>query len=544
MRWLLVLFCALSVARGVEPIEWGELAPLPDEHGFAGAFAGVTGGRLVVAGGANFPDGFPWDGGSKVWHDRVFVSDETGGAWEEVAGKLPRALGYGVSVTVAERDSVFFIGGNDAEGSYAEVYEVSWDGGIRIEARASLPVASAMGCGALLGNSIYVAGGTDDGERALARCWRMDLGAEVLGWEEVAWPDGARGRVLAVAGVQGGEFYLVSGCDLGAESWDKRTYLRDGYAFSAKTGEWRETGMLPRSVAAAPSPMVPAGQAGLLVMGGAYREFVDAQRRLRPESNGNGVEHPGFVKEVLAYDRITDTWTPAGNVGAAYVPVTATAVGWKGSWVVPTGEVKPGIRSPQVISAKVVGVKKAFGAANWAVLVVYLVGVVVVGLWFTRKGKPTTDEYFRAGQRVPWLVAGLSIFATMLSAITFMSIPARVYQTDMAYYIGQPVMLLVVPLVIVFYLPKFREFNVTSAYEYLERRFGAGVRAYASVSFMLYHIGRVAVVLYLPALALAQVSPVSVTTCILIIGVLCVIYTVFGGIEAVVWTDAVQAVVL
>ncbi|MEN9020868.1 MAG: sodium/solute symporter [Verrucomicrobiaceae bacterium] len=109
---------------------------------------------------------------------------------------------------------------------------------------------------------------------------------------------------------------------------------------------------------------------------------------------------------------------------------------------------------------------------------------------------------------------------------------------------GQVPILLVVPIVIVFYLPHFRRLDITSAYEFLEQRFNLATRFFASLSFILFHIGRVAIVLYLPAIALAQVSSIDVITCIVIIGILCVVYTVMGGIEAVVWTDAIQAIVL
>jgi SSS family transporter len=94
------------------------------------------------------------------------------------------------------------------------------------------------------------------------------------------------------------------------------------------------------------------------------------------------------------------------------------------------------------------------------------------------------------------------------------------------------------------FLPFYRALNVTSAYEYLERRFNAAARLIASALFMLFQCGRVAIVLFLPSLALATVSDMDVTTCILLMGVLCVIYTVLGGMEAVIWTDFIQTLIL
>jgi len=79
---------------------WTQLPPLPDPEGFAGMFAGVSQGALIAAGGANFPDKKPWDGGAKRWYDTVFVLPPGGTNWT-VAGKLPRPLAYGVSITTA-----------------------------------------------------------------------------------------------------------------------------------------------------------------------------------------------------------------------------------------------------------------------------------------------------------------------------------------------------------------------------------------------------------------------------------------------------------
>ena len=148
------------------------------------------------------------------------------------------------------------------------------------------------------------------------------------------------------------------------------------------------------------------------------------------------------------------------------------------------------------------------------------------------------------GKRIPWWVAGLSIFATMLSAITFMAIPAKAYAGNMNSWIGMWPMALIIPLVVYCYLPFFRKLSVTSAYEFLEQRFNLASRLIASALFMLFRVGRVAIVLYLPALALSSVTDIDIYLAILSIGILCIAYTVMGGLEAVVWTDAIQAIVL
>ena len=102
---------------------------------------------------------------------------------------------------------------------------------------------------------------------------------------------------------------------------------------------------------------------------------------------------------------------------------------------------------------------------NWLVVAVYLGGMVAVGYWFMRrKAAASTEAYFRGGQWIPFWVAGLSIFATMLSSLTFMGIPARAYDSDMGWDVGQLPILLVVPLVAFCYLPFFRKLDFTTCF--------------------------------------------------------------------------------
>ncbi|MDU8923495.1 sodium:solute symporter [Pasteurellaceae bacterium LIM206] len=188
--------------------------------------------------------------------------------------------------------------------------------------------------------------------------------------------------------------------------------------------------------------------------------------------------------------------------------------------------------------------KIGFGALNWFVLIVYLVSMLGIGLYFTKRASKSTDAFFKAGGHIPAWAAGLSIFATTLSSITYMSIPEQTFNKDWAYAIGSLVIIPIIPILIHYYVPFFRKLNVTTAYEYLEQRFSVTLRSLSSVLFIIYHIGRVAVVTYLPVLAITSVTtidPLSVAVCI---GVLCIIYTFLGGIEGVIWSDVIQAIVL
>jgi len=136
------------------------------------------------------------------------------------------------------------------------------------------------------------------------------------------------------------------------------------------------------------------------------------------------------------------------------------------------------------------------------------------------------------------------VYATQLSALTFVSLPALAYATDWVVAPGYIMIFAMAPIVIFFYLPFYCRLNVTTAYEYLERRFNLAVRLFGSASFIAFQLLRMAVVVYLPALALAAITGIDVYVCILLMGVLATVYTVLGGMEAVIWTDVIQALVL
>jgi len=319
-------------------LKWTKLPNLPDKEGFASMFAGVQNGILIVAGGANFPDKRPWEGGTKIWYDTVFALEKPDGAWKTI-GKLPRPLGYGV--TVSTKDGLICIGGSDASGHHADVFKLSWTKGkLSTTSLPPLPKPCANMCGALLGNTIYIAGGieTPTVTTALKTFWALDLNNLKAGWHELApWPGPA--RMLATAGVQDGSFFLFSGAGLKADAEGKpaREWLRDAYRYTPGKG-WQRIADLPRVSVAAPSPAPAIGKSQLLVMGG------DDGAQL----NATPTEHKGFPSDVLAYDIKQDIWTVAGQL--PFSKVTVPVAEWHGKFIVISGEKQPGIRSPEVWS--------------------------------------------------------------------------------------------------------------------------------------------------------------------------------------------------
>lgn len=185
----------------------------------------------------------------------------------------------------------------------------------------------------------------------------------------------------------------------------------------------------------------------------------------------------------------------------------------------------------------------SFGILNYVVLFGYLLAMMLVGVYFSKRQK-TADDYFRGGGRIPGWAAGVSVFATTLSSITFMSIPAKAFTTDWTFILGQYLVIAILPVVFYFYIPFFRKLKVTSAYEYLEARFDVRSRLFASLSFMMFNIGRIAIITYLTVLALRPFIGIDPIVLVLLISVMCIIYTWMGGIEGVIWTDVIQGLLL
>jgi N-acetylneuraminate epimerase len=315
--------------------EWKSIAALPDREGFAGSYAGSSHGTLLVAGGANFPDKGPAEGGVKVWYDQVFALDAVDGKWQ-IAGKLPRPLGYGVSISYG--NAVICVGGSDASKHYADVFRLEWHAGMLLTTTLpSLPQAIANMSGALVGNVLYIVGGqaTPSSTEALTTVWQIDLSSTSPRWR-AAQPLPGGGRIFAVVASFDEKLWVVGGAALmqSSEGKSQRKYLIDGY-FNDTTTHWHQIAELPLPVTAAASP-APSDDRGFFVLGGDDGTQVGIP----------ATQHQGFSNQVLHYDVQKNRWTDAGRMPAPRV--TLPCVNWQGVWVLPSGERLPGVRSPQV----------------------------------------------------------------------------------------------------------------------------------------------------------------------------------------------------
>ena len=184
----------------------------------------------------------------------------------------------------------------------------------------------------------------------------------------------------------------------------------------------------------------------------------------------------------------------------------------------------------------------AWGLLDTIVLGLYLVVILAIGLWAGRRQRDTTD-YFLGGRRQHWLIVGLSIVATEVSAATFILVPAEAFGADWTYlqmYAGAIVGKM---LIVYFLLPAFYGSSVTTVYEYLGRRFGTSTRTTATILFFASRIVGSGIRLLAAAIAISALFDWSLPFVIIGVAGMAVAYTTFGGIKAIIWTDAVQAIV-
>ena len=181
--------------------------------------------------------------------------------------------------------------------------------------------------------------------------------------------------------------------------------------------------------------------------------------------------------------------------------------------------------------------------ADLIVLIVYMAGVFALGCWFARKSsKP--QEFMAAGRSLPGWAVGLSIFGTYVSSIGFLGNTGKAYGgtwNSWAFGLSLPIAAF---FAVRWFIPLYRSSDEVSAYYHLEKRFGSWARTYAMVCYLLTQLARIGTILYLVALALSPLTGWDVVTIILVTGVLVTVYTLLGGIEAVIWTDVAQSIVL
>ncbi len=446
----LAMIPAVVAAQNVR-LDYQSLPDLPDPIGVAGPLVGVSNDVLIVAGGANFaPPEAPelWDL-PKKYLDQVWVlerdADTDSFSWRDdrEAFRLTQPVAY--SAVVSTRDGVLCMGGEDSEGpvnrTFLLKYAAEGPGDARqlIENDAvvpDLPMACTGGSAAVVGGYVYLVAGQvvdEAGNRAASRMvwrWKLDrldqpvdpasdsaAAVETDRWEQVvAWPETGPRRMFPLVAAQhdgftqrlfvfGGRRFLTGQPPTDASlvfskdgwSFDPTNYQPE--KFDAVSGNY--DGPSPwKAIADAPVPLaagtsIACGPAHVLVLGYATGDVLKQQ--LDSGVAMKDFAHPGFPKQAYAYHTITDTWTEFGAIPVN--SVTTPAVSWEDEIFLVSGEIRPRVRTNRVWRIEVVPQAADFGPINMAVVVVYLLGMVGVGVFFTYRNK-TTDDYFRGGKSI------------------------------------------------------------------------------------------------------------------------------------------------
>ncbi|AUC83857.1 sodium transporter [Polaribacter sp. ALD11] len=534
-------------------------ATTTESLGFAGMLGGAHNGVLLVAGGANFPEGLPWEGGKKVWSKDIYIFEND--EWRLSSKQLSEPLGYSASINTDQ--GILCIGGNNATSTSNSVFMLSYNSAskeVEITAYPKLPESLAFSSAVVVDDFVYVVGGKN-AERSTNSFYRLDL-KKKHSWTKLTDFPGLP-RALHTTAIQetkeAKKLFVIGGRNevKGQKSEALTTYL----SYDFKNEVWQDEGTLliddkPMVLMGASAEVM--GSMHIMVYGGSdallFDELENIGLKMGSEQDATVKSeltgrrdailnnHPGFSKDILAYNTITKKWFVYDSLSTK-IPVTALSFKNNDDFVIVSGEVSPGIRTANVQTFKIADAAHPFGILNYSILVLYLLISVFIGLYFARKQK-STDDYFSGGGRIPWWAAGLSVFGTLLSAITFMAIPAKAFVTDWSFFFLNITAILITPLIAFIFIPFFNRLKIKTAYEYLEDRFNYSARAFGSLSFILFQLGRIGIVLLLPSLAISIVTGIPVETSILIMGILCIFYTTFGGIEAVVWTDVMQVIVL
>jgi SSS family solute:Na+ symporter len=169
--------------------------------------------------------------------------------------------------------------------------------------------------------------------------------------------------------------------------------------------------------------------------------------------------------------------------------------------------------------------------------------MAAMGWWFSRRSG-TPDQYMRAGGSVPGWAAGISIFGTYVSSISFLALPGKALGGNWNPFVFSLSIPLAAFIAVRWFVPFYRKGGEVSAYQHLEKRFGPWARTYAVLCYLLTQLARMGAIMYLLALAMAPLTGWSLTSLILATGVITILYTLMGGIEAVIWADVVQSFVL
>ena len=486
-----------------------------------GAFTGASGGALIVAGGTA--------GFAQPPTDTIVILQAGQKDWQRKT--LDHPIAWGASAEV--NDSLICIGGFDGQNCITRVTRLQFINGKLLQTRLpDLPYPCAW-CGAgVLGQTIYVVGGISNPDSGQARndVLTIDLSSLSPAWKLLD-PLPGPGRVqpmvvgqynmLEIFGGRSGN--SAAGFKTLSDAWSYRPHPWDG---TVQRG-WVKISDLPLPLAAGAA--IPVGEAHTLIVS------ADAQSSVAKLSGAAATAQ--IDPRTLAYHAITDSWIAfAGDTNQTS---GVAAVHWNDQTILFGGESNA---LPEELT--LMPLVRHLSFVDWGIVAAYFLVVAAIGIYFARRQK-SSEEFALAGRRMPWWVAALSLYATATSSISMMAVPALGYASNLVWLLLPFLGLIVLIPQAFLIIPMIRRLNLTSTYEYLEKRFNPTLRMLGSLQCIIYYsIGKASIVILLPSLAVSAVTGLNVYYCVIAMGLLTTVYTALGGIDAVMWTDVLQAIMM
>lgn len=362
-----------DMSNDVPPqLQWSVLHSLPvanghtKQAGLAGPIVGVSQNVLMIAGGANFEDALPWEGGKKKYFDDIYVLHKNTNKalfWHSQTFRLPQKMAY--TTTVQSAQGLICIGGEDQEGYRKEVFILKWNPQEEqpvIEPLPDLPQGISNAAATMVHDSdIYLAGGeTKTG--VSNQLLKLDLKHISLGWQLVTELPVSLSHALLFN--LNHQLYLVGGRQRQANGISD--FYSSCYAFDENKKVWTTQQSLPYAISAGTG--VAASKHQCMLFGGdkgetfhqveillaqiAQESDPEKKAKLIAQKNHLQVNHPGFSREILLFDSQKNTWKKLGKIPFA-VPVTTTAIIWDNQVIIPSGEIKAGVRSVEILVGEI-----------------------------------------------------------------------------------------------------------------------------------------------------------------------------------------------
>lgn len=356
-----------------KPLHWIIAAELPilngqdSSLGYAGPITGIHEDRLIVAGGANFPDALPWNGGKKEYYDQVYVYRKKGNHLhlDKQVYKLPTKLAYTANCSTPQ--GIVVAGGENENGISNKVYLIRWDKNkkvISIDTLPSLPVALTNASATFYDDKVFIAGG-ETATKASQEFYQLNFATIQNGWSKLpALPQPVSHAVLVTQQQHGTASIFLIGGRKKNDNGISDLY-NSVFRFDIQKKQWEEKKPLPIALSAGTGLSV--NENNIMVFGGdkgetfhktelliaAIKAETDENRKkeLIQQKNHLQATHPGFSKNVLLYNAKTNDWKAIGEIPFPS-PVTTTALLWDKHIIIPSGEIRAGVRTPQILMAK------------------------------------------------------------------------------------------------------------------------------------------------------------------------------------------------